>query len=193
MEVDGARVSVTGGMTRLDDWSLGESPQQAHVRSIVASPEDVFERDYERLVQALTLIAGTRETAADAVQEAFVQLVHHWSKVRSYDDPAGWVRRVALNQIIDRKRAFVRQARLLLRLQQQCPPPEWALESDRGLWEQVRRLPQRQRIAVALVYVGDLTARETAHVMRVSEGTVDRHLNRARQTLKEVLKDVCDE
>ena len=58
---------------------------------------------------------------------------------------------------------------------------------DRELWQQVRILPARQRTAIALRYVGDLTLREVAAAMRVSEGTVDQHLRRALRTLRETL------
>ena len=60
--------------------------------------------------------------------------------------------------------------------------------SDPELWQQLRTLPPKQRTAVALHYVGDLTAREVAEVMHVSEGTVDQHLHRALQTLRENLE-----
>jgi len=37
--------------------------------------------------------------------------------------------------------------------------------------------------------MGDLTAREVAEVMHVSEGTVDQHLHRALQTLRGRLEE----
>ncbi len=177
----------------MNDWSVGEVRTLEPARYTYASPEDVFERDYDRLVQALTIVAGEREAAADAVQEAFVRLICRWDKVGTYEDPAGWVRRVAVNQIRDHQRAFWRRARLLLRMEQAAPAPEGTLATDHELWEQLRTLPPRQRTALALVYVGDLTAREAAKVMHVSEGTVDRHLHRALRTLKEAQEEPSDE
>jgi RNA polymerase sigma-70 factor (ECF subfamily) len=177
----------------LDDWSMGEARIRERARPTYAYPEDVFEREYDRLVKALTIIAGEREVAADAVQEAFVRLVRRWDRLSTYEDPAGWVRRVALNQIRDHQRSLWRQGKLLLRIQQQSPSSPGALVTDGELWEQLRTLPLKQRTALALYYVGDLTARETAAVMRISEGAVDRHLHRARRTLKEALGGSRDE
>ena len=57
-----------------------------------------------------------------------------------------------------------------------------------GVWERLRTLPLKQRTALALYYVGDLTEREVADVMHVSEGTVKQHLHRGRQTLRETLE-----
>ena len=56
--------------------------------------EDLFEAEYERLVRSLG-VAFDAESAADAVQEAFIRADRDWAAVGSMGDPAGWVRRVA--------------------------------------------------------------------------------------------------
>ena len=170
-------------MTSLNDWPIGEGRLGMSTR--YARPEDVFEHEYDRLVKALTIVAGDREEASDAVQEAFVRLVLGWDRLASYEDPAGWVRRVALNQIRDHHRSIGRQARLLLRIEEQYRAPQGASATDEGIWERLMRLPLKQRTALALHYVDELTAREVADVMHVSEGTVRQHVHRARQALKE--------
>ena len=55
----------------------------------VDTVEALFRTHYARLVRALTLVSGSREAAADAVQEAFVKAHLHWGRIRRYDDPAG--------------------------------------------------------------------------------------------------------
>jgi RNA polymerase sigma-70 factor (ECF subfamily) len=160
---------------------------QEHARYL--SPEEVFEHDYERLVQALTVVAGDKEGAADAVQEAFVRLIRGWDRLSTYEDPAGWVRRVALNQIRDHHRSVWRQARLLLKMEREDPASREASTTDERLWERLRTLPLKQRTALALYYLDHLTTREVADVMHVSEGTVKQHLHRARETLKEAYEE----
>lgn len=192
---DGHEFSAGCETTSLDDWPVGGARATENVRHASACPEAIFAQEYDRLVRALTLIGGEREEAADAVQEAFVRLVVRWQQISTYEDPAGWVRRVALNRVRDHQRSLWRQAGLLLRMQQERlardDDPAWDA-SDHGLWEQLRKLPLRQRTVVALRYVGDLTNREIAEVMCVSEGTVDRHLQRALRSLK-VTWEVNDE
>jgi RNA polymerase sigma-70 factor (ECF subfamily) len=183
---DGETILKTGSVAALSDWPISEGAPRERAR--YASPEEVFEHDYVRLVQALAIVAGDRETAADAVQEAFACLVRRWDHLATYEDPAGWVRRVALNKIREHQRSVWRQAKLLLRIEQQDPAPEEVWSFDPELWTQLRTLPTKQRTAVALYYLGDLTAREVAEVMRVSEGTVDQHLHRALQTLRDTLE-----
>jgi RNA polymerase sigma-70 factor (ECF subfamily) len=184
LRADTSTLSTNRGATGMRDRSTSEVKTPVRARPVYACPEDVFAHEYDRLVRVLTIVAGEREAAADAVQESFIRLVRRWERVSTYEDPAGWVRGVALNEIRDHHRSLTRQARLFLRIQQEYSAPESALTSDEELWEQLRTLPARQRTALALHLVGDLTARETAAVMQVSEGTVDRHLHRALQTLR---------
>lgn len=187
LRADGNTFSTTGSVTRLSDWPMSDGGVREHAH--YGCPADVFEHDYDYLVKALTVVAGSRETAADAVQEAFVRLVRDWDHLSTYEDPAAWVRRVAVNLIRDQQRSIWRQARLLLRIEQQPTIPEEITSLDPELWELVRSLPPKQRVAVALHYLGGLTAREVAHAMHISEGTVDQHLHRALQTLRGALEE----
>ena len=186
MRADDEIFSLSGGATALRDRPKKRGA--ALDLTGYARPEEVFEDHYDRLVQALTVLAGDREVAADAVQEAFARLVRGWDYLARYQDPAGWVRRVALNQIRDSRRSSVRQAKYLAQFGQEEPTTDEPTAEDPVLWATVRALPLKQRTAVALYFVGDFTAREVAHTMRVSEGTVDQHLHRALETLRDTLE-----
>jgi RNA polymerase sigma-70 factor (ECF subfamily) len=160
-----------------------------------ASPEALFRAESGALVRALTLSCGDAVLAEDAVQEAFARLCMRWKKIGSYDDPGAWVRRVALNLAHDQRRHLMRRAKLLVRVGRQSesqavlsPGAEAASSAeaagDPALWAAVRELPPRQRMALALYYLADLKVAEVATTMNVSEGTVKRHLDRARETLR---------
>ena len=47
----------------------------------------------------------------------------------------------------------------------------------------LRALPDRQRVAVALHYLADLSVADVAAAMGISEGAVKTHLHRARSQL----------
>jgi RNA polymerase sigma-70 factor (ECF subfamily) len=51
----------------------------------------------------------------------------------------------------------------------------------------VRRLPERQRTAIALRYIDDHTVDEIAEIMDISSGTVKATLFKARQSLAAAL------
>jgi len=78
--------------------------------------EPLFRAHYARLVRSLALACGDRELAADAVQEAFVRAHTRWSSIRGYEDPLGWVRRVAINLLHDAHRRAGRKRRAVDRL-----------------------------------------------------------------------------
>ncbi len=162
-------------------------------RAVYASPEAVFRDHYLPLARALSVVAGNPELAEEAVQEAFSRLCRNWKKVSEYEDQVAWVRRVAINLIRDQRRSLRRQVNLLLRLERQprhAHPPRTA---DPELWDAVRALPLKQRTAVALFYVADLSVDQTAEAMGVSRGSVVKHLDRARKRLKTMLEDVGNE
>ncbi len=152
--------------------------------------ETIVQRSSERLVQMLDLVFLDRELAADAAQDAFVQLYLHWDEVGGSAEPEAWVYRVAVNRCKDHRRRLARAGRLFSRLAATSRAEEhgdgW--EPDDELATILRRLPARQRVAVALYYQLDMSVAEVAHTMGISEGAVSSHLDRARRTLKEVLE-----
>ena len=165
---------------------------ERRVSRTYSCPEVVFESEYERLVGSLTVAAGSREEAADAVQEAFVRLIRGWERLSDYDDPAGWVRRVALNLICDRHRMVARQTRLLARIRRETSPGD-DYTSDGRLRTRLESLPLKQRTALALYYMEHMDIREVAEVMGVTNGTVKQHLHRGRKALRKALGEARDE
>ena len=184
------RAVLFGGRTEQVE-SMPGSPASPAVGTAAehayASPEALFTEQYEPLARAITLISGDADVAREAVQEAFYRLCRDWNTVRSYEHQAAWVRRVALNVVRDQQRSLGRRGRLLARLDQE-PAPPLPSDGDPRLWRAVRRLPDKQRTAVGLYYIGDLSVAEIGAAMGVSEGTVKRHLDRARTTLRKRLE-----
>jgi RNA polymerase sigma-70 factor (ECF subfamily) len=156
----------------------------------LASPEAVFAGHYQRLVRVLSSVEG-REAAEDAVQEAFFQLFLNWKRVKAYEDQAGWVRRVAINRLYNRRRSLKRQAAALLRLDTQraqseeAPPPAGRLD----LLSAIRELPPRRRLIMALYYLDELSVQEIAGALGISKGSVTRQLYQAREDLRRRLGD----
>jgi RNA polymerase sigma-70 factor, ECF subfamily len=148
--------------------------------------EQLFRAHYDRLVRSLTLACGDGEHAADAVQEAFVRAHVRWRKVRRYDDPVGWVRRVAINLLRDQHRRAKRKDRAIARLAARPAPPIGVPQHDE-LDSLLDSLPPQQRTAVALYYVEDLSVAEIAAAMGLSEGSVKSHLHDARRRLRGIV------
>jgi RNA polymerase sigma factor (sigma-70 family) len=160
--------------------------------------EMLFRTHYARLVRALTLVSGSREMAADAVQEAFVKAHLHWWRIKRYDDPVGWIRRVAINRLRDVHRRSAREDSAVARLVAQAdaaissignPGEAGAVAPGGGfidvqMSELVAGLPRQQRLAVTLFYVEELTVAEVARAMSISLGAVKFHLHQGRERLR---------
>lgn len=145
--------------------------------------DQAFIDHYERLVRALTVIAGDRESAADAVQEAFVKAHLRWRKVGRYDDPVGWIRRVAINRLRDEHRGRQRKQRALSRLARQSEVEAHDPEIDE-FDRLLAQLPRQQRATTALFYVEGLSVAEIASTLGIAEGSVKSHLFDARRRLR---------
>jgi RNA polymerase sigma-70 factor, ECF subfamily len=157
-----------------------------------SSPEILFRQSYRSIVQSLALAAGDLAAAEDATQEAFIELCARWNRISHYDNPALWVRRVAINKLRKVHRSNARRAVALLRLvsdESMAPPPA---EPDTSLLAALSALPARQRLATVLYYVEDLTMAEVASAMGISQGAVSQHLNRARSTFRAHLESSDD-
>jgi RNA polymerase sigma-70 factor (ECF subfamily) len=149
--------------------------------------EVLFRGEYARLVRGLVSFGDGAEAA---VQEAFVKALVRWSHVGTLDDPAGWVRRVAVRQLLNARRSRLREIAATARLGRQ------SFESaDIGLLDvsdAVRGLPRQQRIAVGLRYGGGYPIGAVAAAMGLSEGGVKSHLHAARERLRAALSENRD-
>ncbi len=144
-----------------------------------------YRREHPRVVNSLYLVSGSVEVAREATDEAFTRAAARWSRVGAMESPGGWVFTVALNALRRelRRQARERQAhtRTVARVGHDVELPNPAV------WAAVSGLPDRQRLAVVLRYVGDLTEPEIAAVMGITRGTVASNLARARETLAAAL------
>lgn len=142
---------------------------------------DLYRREFPSVCRAVYLLAGDRELAEDAAQEAFARALARWRRVAAHPAPGGWVTKTALNVARRHLRKRVASA----------PPPDDVNDAGEAaaLHLAIRKLPSRQLEAVALHYLLDMSVAETAASMEVDEGTVKTHLSRARATLARSLAD----
>ncbi len=147
--------------------------------------ESFYRSHHARLVASMLVTTGDTDVARDAVDEAFTRALARWERVGAMTSPAGWTYRVALNVARRRFRRRALEDRLLARHR---PPTETppALDHTREL---VAGLAPRQRTAMVLRYVADLTEPEIAKAMGIRRSTVSATLAAARTRLARDLAD----
>ena len=147
---------------------------------------DWYREHYRRVLSSVVIATGTdRARAEDAVNDAFVSAYEKWEEVRNFESSAGWVTKVAINNA---KRSFRVRHRKVRHAHGQTTQQTTDPEIEPDLWDAVKQLPQRQREALALRYVEDMSQAQVAAHLGVAEGTAAASLNHARKNLRVQLK-----
>jgi RNA polymerase sigma-70 factor (ECF subfamily) len=159
---------------------------KADAQPTTYSFEDWYRAEHPKLLGALTLVCGNRDSAQDVASEAFARALARWSRVAEMESPTGWTFRVAVNVLRRRERRRATEARLLRRA-----TPETAVPFDGSIeiWDAVHALPRRERLAIALRYAAGLSEPDVAAAMDIKVGTASATLASARRKLAVALAE----
>ena len=152
---------------------------------------EIASRHFQPVYRLVWRMTGGAADSEDIAQEAFVKLWRNPSQLREGAALRGWLMRVASNAVIDAARKPRAAA-----LDAVAEPPDPQARPDapldraeaaRLIDARIAALPDRQRLALSLVYFEGLSNIEAAAVMEVSVEAVESLLARARRSLKESL------
>lgn len=157
-----------------------------------------YEKFVHTQVTGLLSLAGrlTASTgdAEELVQDTLVRAYSKWHLVRQADRPDAYVRRMMLNRHISlgrRRGALALEAADLERTSQPTAPP--GLEERDAMLYALKRLPDRQRVALILRYYLDLDDAESAAIMKCRSSTVRSAVMRGLRSLREVYSEQNEE
>lgn len=153
-------------------------------------------QEHPRLVRSMTLFTSDADLAVEIAQEAMAKAWRDWGKVSALQSPGGWTHRVAVNLARShfRRRRFEQLARARAARvgATSAAPPDLPMhvETRKALVD----LPARQREAVILRYLLDLSVDDTALRMGCAAGTVRALTAQALQRLRQsaALRDLED-
>jgi RNA polymerase sigma-70 factor (ECF subfamily) len=156
----------------------------------------IVRRHQKRLLRTIVGMTGRIDVAQDIVQDAFVRA---WEALESFDESLPfypWISRIAVNLTMNYFKKAKRE-RSLDESYQSRPDPallqDEAMrveENRRRLDEAIAELPEQYRIVFVLRTIEELSYDEIAARLKISEGTVDSRLFRARRILMEKLDDL---
>lgn len=141
---------------------------------------------WPRLVRfARAQAGGDASEAAEVAAEAMARAYERWD-AGALQDPTPWVYTVSLNLLRRRARRRALERRVLPVFRRGMPDrEEWVPDVDLAL--AIAELPVRQRTAIYLRYVADLTQAEVAQVLAIAPGSAASLLHAARNKLEQRL------
>lgn len=139
--------------------------------------EQLVAERYGRLVSRARLVTGSVAEAEDLVQDALVATFSGRARFRSVEQAEAYVRRAIVTRSIDAGRRRAAEGRAMTRvaarpeLPAEVPVPGLTAEVEAAL----AGLSERERVCVVLRHLEDQSVRETARLLRLSEGAVKRY------------------
>ncbi len=137
----------------------------------VGALEQIYRSRYQRFFRLAFAVLGSREAAADAVQEAFVRALRGHAALRDRSALEPWVWRtvlnVALTQRVAGSAATIVAEPVAGAAANGHSPDEW-----RELRAAVAALPERQRSVLFLRHYADLDYEAIGEVLGIARGTV---------------------
>lgn len=154
--------------------------------------EDDFDAFYAgtslRLVRQLFLLTGDLAEAEDVVHEAYGRAWLRWDVVATLDSPEAWVRTVARRLAVSRWRRMRNASTAWRRHGPPADLPELGTERV-AIAAALRLLPDKQRVAIVLHHLADLSVDQVAAETGSSPSAVKQQLARGRVALAGLLAD----
>ncbi|TAJ13654.1 RNA polymerase sigma factor [Marinilabiliaceae bacterium JC017] len=156
----------------------------------------------KQVVNTCYSFVNHKEDAEDVAQEVFVEVYRSINKFREESSFSTWLYRLSVNKSLDFIRARNRQKRgsgllsfwsggELERLNVvSLDQPGEVLESEERrtiLLAAINKLPERQKVAITLSKLEELSQEEVAEVMQTSVSSVESLLVRAKKRLRILL------
>jgi RNA polymerase sigma factor (sigma-70 family) len=150
---------------------------------VTTTPLPPFQRVFDEHAGAvLSFLFGAigASEAEDCFQETMLSALRAYPRLTDASNLRGWLFTIARRKAIDARRAIARRPVPVADPDPGSTEPDRA-EIDEALWDDVRRLPVKQRRAVVLRFAGDQSYPEIAAAMSTTQDS-------ARQSVHEGLK-----
>ncbi len=173
-----------------DKGAVGDAELLSAVaRSDSRAFNEIVRRYYQPVYRLVWRMGNGNADTEDITQEAFMKLWQNPAQLREAAALKGWLMRVAANAVIDRSRRR-RHADIDAVPEPADPQPlaDTVLkrsQAARHIDRRISLLPERQRLALSLVYFEGLSNIDAAAVLELSVDAVESLLARARRALKE--------
>jgi RNA polymerase sigma factor (sigma-70 family) len=155
-------------------------------RTRVPPFRDFLETNRATVYRFLTVAVGPND-ADDCFQETFLAALRAYPRLTDGGRLDRWVLRIASRKAIDQQRAAGRRAIPTDDVPERPADRIEPSSADDPLWDAVRALPPRQRVAVVHRHVLDRPYAEIAELMGTSEQSVRANVHQGTKRLRELM------
>lgn len=150
---------------------------------------EIVERYADNVYKVALSYCKNQYDSEDVVQTVFLKLFQSNVEYESDEHVKRWLIRVTVNYCKDMMKSFWKKKRVELQEAAGCVGVDFSDNEKSDLYEAVMSLPQKYRIVTHLFYYEDYSIKEIANIIDARETTVQTRLMRARNKLKEILKE----
>lgn len=163
-----------------------------HPDAADAAVEQLYAAHWRQLVRLSVLLVHDEAAAEDVVQDAFVAMHGHWSRLRDPDKALAYLRQAVVNRSRSalRHRVVVeRHARSSSSGESLTDGPSMGGARRDAVRAALLQLSDRQREVLVLRHYLDWSEAQIADALRISPGSVKAHAHRGSTALRELLGD----
>lgn len=147
---------------------------------------DAVKRNSQRVFLIALSFTRQREDAEDVMQNVFFKLWKHRDRLGDPTHVDKWLTRVTVNESRSLLR-FRRDTVSYEEIEELCAAPSFSKEQE--LICAVMQLPKDQRTAIHLYYYEELSVREIAELLHITQSAAKKRLSRGRETLRKKLEE----
>lgn len=146
---------------------------------------------HDRLIYVAFTYVRDQSRAEDIVQESFVNAYLSIQQLRDPSRPYPWLVRIVINQCLNAIRKYRREqpTDFLPEMRGLSTEDIYMQQSrDKEVYAAIMGLAVKFRTPIILYYFEEMSVREIAYVLHLSEGAVKTRLARGRNQIKHTLK-----
>ena len=156
-------------------------PTDSHMHTL----DQVYDTYADMLYRVSVSILQSRDDAEDAVHNAFCRYLEHAPSFLDAEHEKAWLIRVTVNQCKD----LLRRRKIRAWLPFDELPEMAAPDAGSPVMEAIAALPDKYREVIVLHHLEELSVRETAAALTISESAVKMRLTRAREMMRAYLTE----
>ena len=151
----------------------------------------------DELHRRIILIVGREEWAREVLSDVLNALWNNRRAVAGMENPVGWLHTTARNKALDKLKKEWKQKRTVA-LEDALQPTDTIhpdetinyLELKRNMQKAIASLPEQEKKTFQLWFETDLTRKQIAERLNLSENTIKKHLSLARKAVRKFLEQI---